>query len=162
MFPVIREGCYIGDEPIGKATNRYGALFRLRSRRNENSAVVLGGDGEVLDVGQSVRTATPPQRKALRAMHRTCAHPGCRTVVDDCKMHHIEFFRNGGNTSINNLLPVRMRKSTAGIAFRGLGCGASFGEPGSTRPVPEGDSSCCANSRSVTGLLHGTRVPAPQ
>jgi len=68
--------------------------------------IVLGGDGEVLDVGQSVRTATAPQRKALRAIHRTCAHPGCRTVVDDCKMHHIEFFRNGGNTSINNLLPL--------------------------------------------------------
>ena len=68
--------------------------------------VVLGGDGEVLDVGQSVRTATPAQRKALRAMHRTCAHPGCRTIVDDCKMHHIEFFRNGGRTSVNNLLPL--------------------------------------------------------
>ena len=68
--------------------------------------VVLAGNGEVLDVGQSVRTATPPQRKALRAMHRTCAHPGCRTTVDDCKMHHIEFFRNGGKTSVNNLLPL--------------------------------------------------------
>ncbi len=68
--------------------------------------VVLAGDGEVLDVGQSVRTATAAQRKALRAMHRTCAHPGCRTVVDDCKMHHIEFFRHGGKTSVDNLLPL--------------------------------------------------------
>jgi hypothetical protein len=34
--------------------------------------------------------------------------------------------------------------------------------PGSSRPVPEGDSSGCANSCSVTGLLHGTCVPAPQ
>jgi hypothetical protein len=68
--------------------------------------VVLGGNGEVLDVGQTVRTATPAQRKALRAMHRTCAHPGCRTIVDDCKMHHIDFFRNGGDTAVNNLLPL--------------------------------------------------------
>ncbi len=68
--------------------------------------VVLAGNGEVLDVGQSVRTATPAQRKALRAMHRTCAHPGCRTIVDDCRMHHIEFFRNGGKTSVDNLLPL--------------------------------------------------------
>ncbi len=68
--------------------------------------VVLGGDGEVLDVGQSVRTATPAQRKALRAMHRTCAHPGCTTIVDDCRMHHVEFFRNGGKTAVNNLLPL--------------------------------------------------------
>jgi hypothetical protein len=68
--------------------------------------VVLGGDGEVLDVGQSVRTATPAQRKALRAMHRTCAHPGCRTVIDDCRMHHVEFFRHGGDTAVNNLLPL--------------------------------------------------------
>ncbi len=68
--------------------------------------VVLAGDGEVLDVGQSVRTATAAQRKALRAMHRTCAHPGCRTVVDDCKMHHIEFFRHGGKTAVDNMLPL--------------------------------------------------------
>ena len=31
---------------------------------------------------------------------------GCRTIVDDCKMHHIEFFRNGGKTAVNNLLPL--------------------------------------------------------
>ena len=27
-------------------------------------------------------------------------------MIDDCRMHHIEFFRNGGNTSINNMLPL--------------------------------------------------------
>ena len=31
---------------------------------------------------------------------------GCTTIVDDCKMHHIEFFRNGGKTSVDNLLPL--------------------------------------------------------
>ncbi len=27
-------------------------------------------------------------------------------MIDDCRMHHIEFFRNGGKTSVNNLLPL--------------------------------------------------------
>jgi hypothetical protein len=34
--------------------------------------VVLNGRGEALAVGRSQRLATPAQRAALRAMHRTC------------------------------------------------------------------------------------------
>ena len=36
---------------------------------------VLGADGEILDAGRSARTANRAQRRALRAMHRGCAHP---------------------------------------------------------------------------------------
>ena len=49
--------------------------------------VVLAGNGEVLDVGQSVRTATPARTFGVR--HQT-----------------FEFFRNGGRTSVSNLLPL--------------------------------------------------------
>ena len=35
--------------------------------------VVLGGDGQVVDVGRARRLATADQRRALRVMHRTCA-----------------------------------------------------------------------------------------
>ena len=38
---------------------------------------VLNGDGEPLDVGRSQRLATPAQRRAILAMHRTCGFPGC-------------------------------------------------------------------------------------
>lgn len=68
--------------------------------------IVLGTDGEVLDVGQTERTANRQQRRALRAMHRTCAHPDCTVTFDNCRIHHVEFFRNGGNTDIDNMVPL--------------------------------------------------------
>ena len=51
--------------------------------------VVLGSQGEALDVGRSNRTATRAQRRALRAMHRTCAHPDCTVTFDACRIHHV-------------------------------------------------------------------------
>jgi hypothetical protein len=71
--------------------------------------VVLGGHGEVLDVGRSRRLATAAQRTALRAMYSTCAEPGCDRPIDDCRAHHIVEWdpaRNAGPTDLNNLIPV--------------------------------------------------------
>jgi hypothetical protein len=69
--------------------------------------IVLNGAGEVLDVGRTRRTATPTQRRALRAMHRTCAHPDCTVVFSACNIHHIHWWgRDDGPTNIDNLLPV--------------------------------------------------------
>jgi hypothetical protein len=68
--------------------------------------VVLDGAGQVLDVGMSKRTATRVQRRALRAMHRTCAHPDCTVPFDACRIHHVIPWRQGGPTDIDDLLPV--------------------------------------------------------
>jgi Domain of unknown function (DUF222) len=69
--------------------------------------IVLNGAGEVLDVGRSRRTATRAQRRALQAMHRTCAHPDCTVVFSACHIHHIAWWgRDDGPTDIANLLPV--------------------------------------------------------
>ncbi len=46
-------------------------------------------NGEVLDVGREQRTANRAQRRALRAMYRTCAHPHCQVSFDRCRIHHI-------------------------------------------------------------------------
>ncbi len=68
---------------------------------------VLNGRGEALDVGRSARTATRPQRRAVRAMHRTCAHPDCTVTVDACRIHHVTpWLQHGGDTDIANLLPL--------------------------------------------------------
>jgi hypothetical protein len=68
--------------------------------------VVLSGDGTVLDAGRSRRTVTPEQRQALRAMHRTCATPGCTVPFDSCRIHHIRWWtRDLGPTDLDNLLP---------------------------------------------------------
>ena len=68
--------------------------------------IVLDGDGRVLDVGLSRRTASWPQRQALRAMYRTCAHPDCTATFDMCRMHHVVPWKRGGPTDIDNLLPL--------------------------------------------------------
>jgi hypothetical protein len=68
--------------------------------------IVLGGEGEVLDVGRQFRTATRVQRRALRAMYRTCAHPQCDVSFDHCRIHHVTFWFHGGGTDLVNLVPI--------------------------------------------------------
>lgn len=68
---------------------------------------VLGAAGEILDLGRAVRTVNRAQRRALRAMHRTCAHPECTVPFSNCKAHHIRWWkRDQGPTDISNLLPL--------------------------------------------------------
>ena len=68
--------------------------------------ITLGDNGEALDVGREQRTATRAQRRALRAMYRTCAHPHCETSFDRCRIHHIIAWTLDGNTDLDNLLPL--------------------------------------------------------
>jgi hypothetical protein len=69
------------------------------------NGVVLYAPGE-LNLGRCTRLANRPQRRALRALYRCCAIPGCSTAYDRCKLHHIIWWRNGGRTDLENLLPV--------------------------------------------------------
>lgn len=62
--------------------------------------------GEAVAVGREFRTATRAQRRALSAMYATCAHPHCEVGVDRCRVHHIVFWRNGGRSDLDNLIPV--------------------------------------------------------
>ena len=68
--------------------------------------IVLGGDGEVLDVGRQRRLATRAQRRALRAMYRSCAHPSCTVPFDSCRIHHVIYWERGGTSNLDNLLPL--------------------------------------------------------
>jgi hypothetical protein len=71
--------------------------------------VVLGGDGEVLDVGRTRRSVNRAQRRALKAMHRTCIHPECTVTFADCEIHHVIWWRLLGGTDIENLVPLCTR-----------------------------------------------------
>jgi hypothetical protein len=68
--------------------------------------IVLNGTGQVLDQGRSARTVNRKQRRALRAIHRTCGHPTCQVRFDQCAIHHVIWWRNGGATDIDNLVPL--------------------------------------------------------
>ncbi|MEL6890012.1 MAG: DUF222 domain-containing protein [Actinomycetota bacterium] len=69
------------------------------------NGLVLHAPGE-LNLGRSTRLANRAQRRALRGLYATCAVPGCATHYDRCKLHHVVWWRNGGRTDLDNLLPV--------------------------------------------------------
>jgi hypothetical protein len=68
--------------------------------------ITLDDHGEVLNVGREQRTANRAQRRSLRAMYRTCAHPHCTVAFDRCRIHHIIPWAVGGRTDIDQLLPL--------------------------------------------------------
>ncbi|CAN5742161.1 hypothetical protein BH20ACT4_BH20ACT4_10670 [soil metagenome] len=72
--------------------------------------ICLGGDAEQLDVGRERRLANRAQRRALRAMYRTCGHPHCDVAFDRCDIHHVTAWeRLLGLTDLDNLIPLCSR-----------------------------------------------------
>ncbi|WP_433118931.1 DUF222 domain-containing protein [Micromonospora sp. CA-246542] len=63
---------------------------------------VLGGSGQVLDVGRQRRLVTGPLRRALVLRDRGCAFPGCDRPPRWCAAHHIRHWADGGPTSLGN------------------------------------------------------------
>lgn len=71
--------------------------------------VIVGADGVPLNVGRSQRLANRAQRRALRAMYRSCAVDHCDVPFGRCEIHHILPFELGGRTDLHNLLPLCSR-----------------------------------------------------
>ncbi|MET8199762.1 HNH endonuclease signature motif containing protein, partial [Micromonospora taraxaci] len=63
---------------------------------------VLGGTGQVLDVGRQRRLITGPLRRALVLRDGGCAFPGCDRPPRWCAAHHIHHWADGGPTSLDN------------------------------------------------------------
>ncbi len=56
----------------------------------------LDADFEVLAVGRHCRLATRAQRRALRAMYRTCGYPDCTVGFEHCRIHHVTYWERFG------------------------------------------------------------------
>ncbi|HCT81545.1 MAG TPA: HNH endonuclease, partial [Micromonosporaceae bacterium] len=63
---------------------------------------VLGGQGQVLDVGRERRLFTGPLRRALVLRDGGCAFPGCDRPPRWTDGHHIKHWADGGTTSLDN------------------------------------------------------------
>jgi len=72
------------------------------------NGVILYAPGE-LQLGRTTRLASKAQRRALRALYSGCAIPGCSVRFDRCKLHHIVWWRHGGGTDLDNLVPLCAR-----------------------------------------------------
>jgi hypothetical protein len=68
--------------------------------------LVLGGASEPLDVGRERRLHTPAMRRVLSHKHDSCAAEGCDRPFAWCEVHHPQAWSDGGDTSIENALPL--------------------------------------------------------
>ncbi|MGZ7496964.1 HNH endonuclease signature motif containing protein [Corynebacterium sp. ZY180755] len=59
-----------------------------------------------LNMFRTQRFANQKQRFAAFAENPTCVAPGCTVAFDDCQLHHVVAWKNGGDTNITNLVPL--------------------------------------------------------
>jgi hypothetical protein len=64
--------------------------------------VVLGGAGQVLDVGRERRLFTGAVRRALVVRDKGCAFPGCGRPPRWCHGHHVKHWARFGVSSLEN------------------------------------------------------------
>lgn len=64
--------------------------------------VVLGGEGEVLDLGRSRRLFSRAQRKAMRLRDRGCRAEGCDIPAAWTEAHHLKPWSEGGRTDLDD------------------------------------------------------------
>jgi len=65
------------------------------------------------NLGRTTRLANAAQRRVLRGLYPTCGVPDCPVPFRYCKAHHVVWWRHGGRTDLDNLLPVCNRHHTA-------------------------------------------------
>ncbi|WP_323960416.1 DUF222 domain-containing protein [Arthrobacter sp. JZ12] len=64
--------------------------------------LVLGGRGQILDIGRSQRLFPPHMRRALVARDKGCAFPDCTIPATWCEAHHIVPWSAGGTTNVRD------------------------------------------------------------
>lgn len=64
--------------------------------------LVLGTDGQILDIGRTSRIFPPHIRKAITARDQGCSFPACTIPATWCEVHHIDYWSRGGPTSTTN------------------------------------------------------------
>ncbi|WP_408898897.1 DUF222 domain-containing protein [Nocardioides sp. R1-1] len=67
---------------------------------------VLGGKGEVLDLGRRMRLFSKAQRRALRLRDRRCRAEGCAIPASWTEAHHLAPWSAGGPTDLANAISL--------------------------------------------------------
>ncbi|MBK8756286.1 MAG: DUF222 domain-containing protein [Actinomycetales bacterium] len=67
---------------------------------------VLGGPGQVLDLGRHHRFFSDPQRTALSVVYDTCAADGCDRPFAWSELHHQQPWSKGGLTDLDQAIPL--------------------------------------------------------
>lgn len=64
--------------------------------------IVIGPEGQPLDLGRSKRVVPPHLRRAVELRDRTCVFAGCYAPSYWCDVHHLVHWIDGGDTSLEN------------------------------------------------------------
>ncbi|HEY5224750.1 MAG TPA: DUF222 domain-containing protein [Microbacteriaceae bacterium] len=64
--------------------------------------IFIGGDGEILHLGDKERFFTAAQRRAIGARDETCIIPGCNIPARWAEIHHVIPWQNHGPTDVDN------------------------------------------------------------
>ena len=91
----------------GAAETGFGATLSAARARwaacdAEVTRIVLGPDGQPLDVGRKVRLVPPHLRKAVVQRDKHCVFAGCEAPSHWCDVHHLLEWIMGGETSLEN------------------------------------------------------------
>jgi hypothetical protein len=101
-------------------------------------------DGTILDLGRRRRRPSSALRRAARERdHCRCRYPGCQSRRTD--LHHIQYWANGGRTSLDNLISLCKRHHTL-IHDRGHLIAAG---PGSTFTFHQPDGTVLPSSPAL-------------
>ena len=65
--------------------------------------VLVGQEGEILNVGRRTRTVPASTRRALNLRDRRCQWRGCTVPASQCQPHHIRHWADGGSSRTPNL-----------------------------------------------------------
>lgn len=94
------DGCEIEDGPAVHPETVRRLLCNARTQ-----AVVEDGDGTVHGLGRLSREPSAWMLRQVRYRDRGCRFPGCGTRAFT-EAHHVEFWRHGGRTDLDNLLLI--------------------------------------------------------
>jgi hypothetical protein len=91
----------------GAARTGFGATISAARARwvacdADLTRIVLGPDGEPLDLGRTHRLVTPALRKAVIARDHSCVFAGCDAPHWWSEVHHVVHWALGGETSLGN------------------------------------------------------------
>ncbi len=101
-----------------------------------------------LDIGTATDLIPAHLRRAATARHRHCAFPGCDQPASVCHLHHLVPRRDGGPTSLDNLVPL--------CGFHHLTAIHRWGWKLTLNP----DGTTTATSPDGTRILHSHGPPA--
>jgi uncharacterized protein DUF222 len=70
------------------------------------STAAVDATSAVLDLGRTVRSFTPAQRRAITLQYPTCVFPDCTIPTPRCRMHHLDWWDHHGPTDLGNGVPL--------------------------------------------------------